>query len=208
MTVTHLVYIEDQYGQNWRIEDNDPLWQEAKTAVDTAPDGKVMWSLEKLSKNKGYGWWTTFKKLDEIEADLEKIMPNPGKGLLIDINHEYTPLELRDLLQRFGAFLSTLNHTEGLIEAQCHTLKEGFKTGLSVAMSTRESKETSISGREAEVLASSDLLKTNRRMQIDNEATLLLIQGWRKAYEAAYQTASRLVTLFIGESQMTSDRYN
>jgi hypothetical protein len=195
------VVIFDDYGQKWNIFPDDSLYEEAKQAVEQS-SGKVVWPLEKITEHRGYGWWSTFKKLDEFESDLEKQIPNPGKQRLLDIDKEYLPFELRDLLQRFGSYIATLHHLEGMVEAQCLTLKEGFKTGMSVAITQLESPEATVSGRESQVLATNELFRQTKRMQIDNEAILALLKGWREAYETAWNTTSRLITLAVGEAQL------
>lgn len=203
------VIVYDEYNQPWKIEEDDKFYQEAVTSTKTSYPDIVVWPLSKIVSGRGYGWWTTFRKIDEFEADLEKMVPHPVKQRLIDIDKEYTPTELSDLLQKFGSYLAILHHTEGVVEAQCHALKEGFKTGLSVATAKYESKSktTAVTAKEAEVLAGNELLKQTRRLQIDNEACLIIVKSWRQSYEQAFATASRLVTLMLGEAQLQTSRY-
>lgn len=147
----------------------------------------------------------TYQKLDALVVDLEKIAPNPTKYRLIDLNKEYTPQELRDLLQKFGSYLSSIHPIEARIEAECHAIKEGLKTGLSIAVARAE-KEGTVKDREAHILSTNEALKKTRMLQIDNESSLIIVQGWRKAYEAAYTCVSRIVTLELGEMQHTDLR--
>lgn len=204
--MSNYVTIYDQFGQAWKVTDTDALYLEAQEAVMQTKGQKVYWPLAKIVENRGWGWWSIFKHLDELEADLEKQIPNPGKVRLLDLDKEYLPAELRDLLQHFGSYLSNLHHIEAIIEAQGHALREGFKTGLTVAMAQSNSSASTVSGKEAEVLANNELLRDTRKMQIDHEATLILIKGWRQAYEQAFQTVSRLITLAIGEVQLQTNR--
>lgn len=149
-----------------------------------------------------------FNKLEDLIKELEKICPDPAKGRIIDIEKEYTPQELRDLLQKFGSYLSSLHTIEAKIEAQCHAIKEGLKTGISLSVSQMENKAT-IKDREANLLASNESLRELKRMQIYYESYLTLVQGWRQAYHSAYSTISRLITLMLGEIQIeTSGRFN
>lgn len=207
MTTRQFVDIHDEYNQPWRIFEDDALWPEAKKANDDAKGAPVVWLLNKIAAGRGYGWWSTFKKLDDVELDLERLMPNPGKVRLLDLEVEYSPYELRELLQRFGSYLATLHHMESLIEAQGHALKEGFNNGMKVAMAQTTSKETTVTGKESEILASNEVFKHTKRMQIDHEATLLLVKGWRQSYEQAWSTVSRLMSLVIGEAQLQTNRY-
>lgn len=152
-----------------------------------------------------YTLQNTYQKLDALVLDLEKIAPNPTKYRLIDLDKEYTPQELRDLLQKFGSYLSSIHPIEARIEAECHAIKEGLKTGLSIAV-VKEEKNGTIKDREAYVLSINEALKKTRMLQIDNESSLIIVQGWRKAYEAAYTCVSRIITLELGEMQFADSR--
>lgn len=201
------VIIFDNYQQPWKVEQDNPLYAEAKAATDAAGTEPVVWPIAKLVEGRGWGWWVVFKNLDQFELDLEQLVPNPGKQRLVDITREYTPTELSDILQAFGSYLATIHHMEGMIEAQCHALKEGLRTGLAVAATELESRTTTQSGREAEILASNDLFRHTRKMQIDHEATLLLLKGWRESYETAWSTISRIISLRIGEVSLSTGRH-
>jgi len=198
------VTVYDQFSQAWKVTENDPLYPEA--LQEASKGDKIYWPLKKIVESRGWGWWAIFKHLDELEADLEKQMPNPGKVRLIELDKEYLPTELRDLLQRFGSYLANLYHIEAMVEAQGHALREGFKTGLTVAIAQSGSTANTVTAKEAEVLANNELLRDTRKMQIDHEATLILIKGWRTSYEQAHQTVSRLITLAIGEVQLQTNR--
>lgn len=201
------VFIYDEYATRWRITNDEPLWAEASKATSKTK-AKVVWPIAKLVEGRGWGWWSVYKRLDSFEKELENLVPHPGKQRLIDVNKTYTTVELRNMLQAFGSYLSTLHHMEGMIEGQCHALKEGFKTGLQVAVSEHESKNSTVSGKEGEVISKNDLLKQTRRMQIDQEACLAVVKGWRESYEQAWATVSRLITLELGEAELATGRHN
>lgn len=155
-----------------------------------------------LMPEEDYGWWKTFEKMDATKDDLKNMgIPNPAGTRLIDWDKQYSPPELRDMLQRFGSYLSILYGLEGEIEGQCHALKEGYKTGVQVAMVRSESAAKTIKDREGEVISGNELFLSTKRMEIDNESILKLVQGYRKAYESAYNTISRLITLMLGEAE-------
>ena len=147
-------------------------------------------------------------KLDEFQAQIEKIVPNPGAYRLLDIGKEYTPQELRDLLQRYGSYLANLYAIEGRLEAEALLVDRGFKTGLAVAVTQLDSKTTTVSGRESEVLASNQGFRDLKKLQIYNESYMALLKGWREAYAQAYATVSRLITLLLGETENLSLRSN
>lgn len=138
-------------------------------------------------------------KVDAFERDLAKMVPNPRQQRLLDLDKDYTEYELQGLLQKFGSYLATLDSMEGKMESECHLLKEGLKSGVAVLAAKSESKEKTITAREAEVLADSSGLRVIRKWQIENEACLLALKGWRRAYEDAYAATSRIISLRVGE---------
>lgn len=150
---------------------------------------------------------SVFTGLEEFEKELEKEVPNPSRTRLISTTEEYSPTELSDMLQAFGSYVSTLTHMEALLEAQCHALKESYKTGISIAASRLESRTTTQSGREAEVLSGEELFRQTRRLQIDHESRLILIKGWRSSYDNAWATISRIISLRIGEASLQTGRH-
>lgn len=203
------VIIYDHYNQPWKIQEGDPLYAEAKAAVDNSPnDMKIYWPLDKLAMHRGWGWWTVFKNLDSFEQELRGMMDDPYSTRLYDWNKEYTPVELRDLLQKFGSHLATLHRLEGRITAQCVALKQGYQTGIKVALTRTDSRETTVSGREAEILANNDLFSNTKKIEIDNEALLEMIKGWRNAYQIAWETVSRIITLSGQEVAIQTSRHN
>jgi hypothetical protein len=147
------------------------------------------------------------EKLDEFQKSLEMLIPNPSNYRLLDLNREYTPQELRDLLQKYGSYVATLCSLEGRLEAESVLVDKGLKTGLAVAITQLDPK-TTIAAREAEVLASSDTFRDLRKMQIYNEAYSALLKGWKDAYQQAYTTVSRLISLLLGEVEHLSLRSN
>lgn len=156
---------------------------------------------------EGWGWWSVFQQLDQYEVELAALVPNPSNTNLIELNREYTPTELQDLLQKYGSYLSTIHYIEGKLEAQCHAIKESFKTGVSVAMAESELSATSVTGKEAEVVAGSEIFRETRKLQIANESQLLLLKGWRESYETAWNTISRIITLRMGEAGLSTGRH-
>lgn len=147
-------------------------------------------------------------KLDEFQSQLEQLIPNPSTYRLLDLEKEYTPTELRDLLQRYGSYLSNLYALEGRIEAEALLVDRGFKTGLAVAVAQSESKTSTISGKEAEILASNSAFRDLKKLQIYNDSYITLIKGWREAYQQGYNTVSRLISLLLGEAEHLSLRSN
>lgn len=148
------------------------------------------------------------EKLDQFQAQLEQLVPNPSGYRLLDIGKEYIPTELRDLLQCYGSYLANLHALEGRIEAEALIVDRGLKTGLSVAVGQSDSKATTITAKEAEVFASNPAFRDLKKLQIYNDSYLALIKGWREAYSSAYATVSRLISLLLGEYEHLSPRSN
>lgn len=195
------VIIYDEYEQPWRIWEDDRQWLEAKQNTDES-EGRVHWPMIKLMEGRGYGWWTAFKRIADQEKELEQMgIPDPGKYRLIQADHQYSPEELRKLLQTFGGYLANLYAVENKLLAQKSALEKALKTGLQVATQQIEEKKTTVKDKEAAVLSSNELLLNTRRLEIDTGSAYDLVSGWRKAYESAYNAASRLITLMIGEAQ-------
>lgn len=153
-----------------------------------------------------HGAQETFKKLDEVEAELEIQCPNPRKVRLIEIHKEYNPTEIQDMLQAFGSHIAYLTAFVATLEAQTHALKETYKAGIQVAVSKIDPK-LSLTAREGEVLATQDIFNSTKKLQIVNESALIMAKGWLEAYEAAYTTVSRMVTLLVGEQTLQTGRH-
>lgn len=196
------VIIYDEFNQPWRIYEDDRQWPEAKKNVEENEGRDVFWPMVKLMEGRGYGWWTAFKRIADLEKELEQMgIPDPGKYRLIQVDHQYTPDELRKLLQSFGGYLANLYAIEAKLLAQKLALEKGMKTGLQVAMVRIENKKSTVKDREGEVLSENELLLNTRRLEIDTGSAYELASGWRKSYESAYNAASRMISLMIGEAQ-------
>lgn len=144
-------------------------------------------------------WQEVFQEIDNLEEEIAKEMPNP-RYIFLELDKEYTPQQLRDLIQRFGIYLASLTKRESILEAQCHALKQSYENGIAVAMASgSDTSSKTLKGKEAEILANNELFINTKRLQISSESALLVVQGWRKSYEHLYALASRLITLTLGE---------
>lgn len=144
-------------------------------------------------------------KLDGFIADLTKLVPNPGAQRLLEINREYTPPELRSLLQQFSSYLSTLYGFQGRIEAESILINEAYKTGSDVAI--LDSIEGTITAKKARLIKENPAYARLRRLEIQNDAYKALLAGWIKSYESAYTGVSRIITLTVGELGAQSSRF-
>ncbi len=144
--------------------------------------------------------------MEELEQSLESIGPNPIKTRLVDPKHEYTIDELKINIQQVGSCLSSLQAIKGKIAGQCHGLKEGINTALDIKMVGYESSQNSVTGKRAEILSESPLLRDGRFKQVSHEACFELVQGWVRAYTVAWETFSRMITEQLGEAEHISGR--
>ena len=146
------------------------------------------------------------ESLAQFTKYMEQRVPNPVTSILIDVNHEYTMIELRSLLQQFSSHLATLCGIQGQVEAEYTLIKKGLKTGLDVASLSDESKST-ITEKESRLIASNEEFAKWKKMEIYMEASLIQVKSWVKSYESAVAGVSRIVTVDISESSLVTNRY-
>lgn len=197
------LYVYDEYDQRWRMEYGDPLYLEAQAAIKETDGSRVHWPLSKITEGRGFGWWTVFKSLDELEAKLTKVMLNPDQQPLLD-DRDKSPSELSELIQRYGGYISYLQGIAGRLRAEALALRESYKTGM--AVSTAAIKTGSEKAKEAQVLESNELFRQTKRLEIQTEAALEMVEGWIKAYDIAWQSVSRTVTLHMGDVSLQTGR--
>lgn len=141
------------------------------------------------------------ESLEQFTKYMEQRVPNPVTSILIDINHEYTMIELRSLLQQFSSHLATLCGIQGQVEAEYTLIKKGLKTGLDVASLGDETKST-VTEKEAKLISSNDEFARWKRIEIFMEGNLIQVKSWVKAYEAAYTGASRIFSVDSVEANL------
>lgn len=148
------------------------------------------------------------EKLEEFKAGLVKLVPDPSTYRLLDLDKDYTPVELRDLLQHYSSYLATLYSLRGRIRAESIIVDRGFKTGMAVARARSGLSKATVADREAEILSENQGFRDLKKMQIFNETYEALLDGWIEAYAQAYAGASRITSLFLGETEHLSLRSN
>lgn len=139
-----------------------------------------------------------------FEEQLAAYVPNPTNRRLIQGEQEYTPDELAQMLQEYGGFVSNLSALEGKMMAEENVYKKGYKSTLRIAVAGFASTATSVSGKEAEFLASEegDQFRKINGIIIKQESCLMIVRGWLKAYHEAYTAVSRVVTVVTAEQEM------
>lgn len=155
--------------------------------------------------NEGFTIQNAHQNLELFQAEIEKLVPNPITHRLLALDHEYTMIELRDLLQHFSSYLASLCGIQGRVEAEFVLIKKGLKTGLDVASLNNELVSSTVTGKEAELIASNESFAELKKLEIYNEANLALVNGWVKAYENAYRGVSRIFS--VDSVEATLPRY-
>lgn len=153
--------------------------------------------------NDEWGWWSVFKSLEDLQSEVRGIMKDPTLEPLLE-RREYTPLDIQQLLTVFGGCLAWLYVTEGKMEAQAHALKESYKKA--VATQTVNIVANSEKAKEAKALEDSEILRQTGKMAIGFESLLIYVKGVAKAYQAAYDSLSRIVTVQELEANNTTSR--
>lgn len=140
----------------------------------------------------------------DFERRLSEYVPDPTNRRLINGDSEYTSDELASMLQEFGAYVANLSALEGKMLGQENILKKGYKNALQIALAGFTSTATSVSGKEADFMASDEGVRF-RKLQgdmINSESCLMLVRGWLKSYHEAYTAVSRVVTVVTSEQEM------
>lgn len=145
--------------------------------------------------------------LQEFRTKLAERVPDPSVHQLIRTDYEYSLTELKDLLQILGAHLSTLTSIVGQVEADHHIMTEGFKSGMQIGIAEYKGEASQVSVRQGEVFAGSSTLKGVKELEIETEACLILAKSWRKSYEDAYTTVSRIGSFDMTEAALQTSRH-
>lgn len=143
--------------------------------------------------------------LADFERRLNDYVPNPTIRRLVTGDVEYSPDELTQMLQAYSGYIASLSGLLGKMEAEDNILKKGYKNTLRIAVAGFSSTANSVSGKEAEFLAS-DEGASYRKVSgdiIKQESCLMLTRGWLRAYESAYTGISRVVTIMESEANVT-----
>lgn len=200
------IHIRDEYGQSWLLDEYDVVYEEARLAKEMANGNEVVWHLQKILQNRGWGWWTVWANMEQVVEQLTQQIPDPNKVLLMEPGRDYALSELREKLQQFGGYLGFLNSLAGRIRGEENALNKGYKGAILVG--TSEMKAGTETAKEAHLLESSELLRQTKRLQINSESVLLMVEGWIKSYEKLWETTSRLITVQQIEAGITTNRHD
>lgn len=198
------ILIRDEYGQNWKCLEGDPLWEQVKTMHEQGIDPIVL-PLSIIAVRRGWGWWTVFQDSTEWVQNLG--VPEPNLETLPQ-RDDITTGELSELLQKFGAYLTYLETLMGQITSRRSTLKEGYDVAMMIATSKlQDSSKLTEKTKEATILQVNETLRQTKRLFIEEDAKLCIIKGLRDAYRISWDTVSRMITIKSLEAQITTGRH-
>lgn len=185
------IIVRDEYGQPWKLTPEDEeLWPKAQ-------EGATYFPMSELVKHRGWGWWSAFKTQQEWLA--QSGIPVPGHNLI-----PTDPAQLRPALQEFGSYVSWLEAQIGLIEGRKNALKQAYDVAVLVdSAGVKDNTKASEKSKEAQILAKSETLRATKRLQIENETLLYTARGLCAAYQRAWETVSRLITLQVSETELS-----
>lgn len=196
-TIPERITISDQYKNQWIVDKDDKLWPEVLEKWK-AGERTIVLPLAYITENRGWGWWTAFEKQIAWLSETGIHMENKQEAL-VGLNE--APMDtLSAYLMEFGSFLGYLEAQVGVLLGRHVALKEGYESGLNVAMS-KLGKEagTTIKEKEGHVLATNTLLRQTRYQLIEAEVLLETARKHRDAYKVWWDTCSRLISIRIGE---------
>lgn len=197
------IEVLDDYGQKWEVTPQDKLWGKV-LQEHQAGNEIVVIPLREIAQNKGFGWWTVLESIKKWMAEMN-MPPHPDMSK-IPPPDAMSPVDLNKLLVEYGAHLSRLEGAVGLLQGKYIALKEGLATGMAVATAKIDEPKVTEKSKEAKVMAGSETLRQTRRMQIETEAVLAAAKGMRDAYQRAWETVSRLISLWVNEATISGGR--
>jgi hypothetical protein len=198
--MTERIIIWDEYGGCWDITSENVLWPEVQKQLDAGVQNVIL-PLATIRQNLGWGWWTA---LEAQRAWLEGCgVPAPT---LDTLSLQNDAVSLSEALSRFGGYTTYLSAKIGELEGQYKAYQEGYSVAVMVGTKDLPEKLAE-KAKEAKVVAASETLRETKRRQIETEAIILAAKGLRDAYQNAWDTTSRLITLFAAEAGLTSSRH-
>lgn len=119
-------------------------------------------------------------------------IPIPGRDDLVGIASQ-PPSVIAERMAVVGSYLSFLEYTLCVAEADHMSLKEVVDYGLTIGMAAMDPKAT-IKSKEAALLATDEELRSANARRVSEAALSEHIKGLRNAYRAQYDTLSRVLS--------------
>lgn len=144
------------------------------------------------------------KGLAKFCEDLALFVPDPTPYRLIDPEADYNPEQLRALLQRFGAYISSLTAFFGQLEAKHALLEKNYKLYRKIMMG-RAPSATTLAERESLLLNTpeGEMLVSMEQDVIRSESIIIVVKSWINSYDSAYTSVSRVVAVMESEANST-----
>lgn len=139
-------------------------------------------------------------------TELGIFVPDPTPYRLIDPDADYTPEQLRALLQRFGAYISSLTAFFGKLESEHSLMEKNYKLSRKIMMGRYDGPSTTtLAERESQLLNTDQGQELIRLEQdvIRSESSIIVVKSWINSYESAYTSISRVVAVMESEANST-----
>lgn len=162
---------------------------------------------------RGWGWWSAYDKQMQWLAEVEAHILFPSEQYTKGIS-EAPPSIIASRLEDAGGALTYLHAQQGLLEGRSHALKEVFENGMNAAKGRipASAKLTSEAAKESWVYANmpdiGEALRETKRRHIEIETCVKSQAGLIRAYTAAWETISRVLTATLGELSLATGRGN
>lgn len=196
--------IFDDYGGKWRVTPDDGLLWPIVLSEHQLGIEPIVVPARVLREKRGWGWWTVAERQLTWLAEL---------GIpMIDDPNLLVPQEasgLAEALQRYGGYASYLSAMIGRLEGLTKALEDSYDVAVGIAATKLEgATRLTEKSKEAQVLAMNETLRETKRREIETAALLATAKGLKAGYERAWDTVSRLITLYSSETGLATGRSN
>lgn len=195
--------IQDDYGGVWKLTPEDgAIWTIALGEYAQGIDPVVI-PARILRNHRGWGWWTAIEgQIKWLEENGVPTPSTPSLGLQNDSESLSTALQL------YGGYITYLSAIIGSLEGSQQVLKDCYSSATMIATANLDDAEKLTErAKEAKVLTVDETLRETKRKQIETEAILATARGLRDGYQAAWDTVSRLISLFASEAGLATGRH-
>lgn len=183
-------------------------------AKKTAEEPKAEGQCEHNPDPQGWGWWTAHERQNDYLRSISAHVPWPNEKIIPGHTEmaDYPPMLLKELLERYGGYLTFLRAERGLWEGKVYALHETYDSALTALKGqslTELPKGATEAAKEAWALNHPDFsetLRQTKRLNIEWQGIVLTIKGLIDAYQGAWETVSRLVTAAGIEADLASNR--
>jgi hypothetical protein len=156
----------------------------------------------------GWGWQDCYDRQKEWLDEALQHVPWPDETIIPSWE---APLPaLREALQRITGSLTYLNANQGLLRGRSKALKDVFESAMSAAKGRIPANEklTTEAAREGWVFNSDigEALRDTRRRYIEIETCIISQDGLIRAYQAAWDGVSRMLSASLGEVELATSR--